>query len=462
MKLKLAVNAVESPHDYKLLRTTFATVASIRSTAVLRFTDKKLIVISTPKVSPSGGDALSSFQTDSDQLWCNIPKDVFNYYEIQSVRESHGITLEYNCGSMLAAFKKYDKVINQGSGSNLKIKLGMLPELSKAARQLNSDETGNATNPMGILSMTFEEIVYINNATPGVDRYDDTQGDPYMKMSSNSKVVTHNFKVPVKMLFNRQDRQIIEPTISHNQIMMFKLPPSSGPFGSPFHNFMKRVERYSNVQNVQLRGTRKINNGNPDMPDDSDDFELKIVVDEFSWNLEICWNGPLDIAFNDSAEPPEEAVEPIPSNTLPSLPPVSLVRQSGGEVQQDSEEREVQDMFAIEDSEMVTGGNTSFISNDESRTFGNSMDGLNDVSVMVERAERESNTTCAVIVRARDWRVCSKLYREFDDTLLAISHDQSSIFHCSLDRGSSEDTQDSQDEREKGQIVYYMTRSKGL
>lgn len=460
MKLKLVVNAVESPTDYKLLRTTFATVASIRSTAVLRFTDEKLVVISTPKLVPSGGDSSSNFQSDADQLWCTIPKDVFNVYVIDSVRDSKGITLEYNCGSMMAAFKRYDRVVSQGTAPNLTIKLGLMPELSRAARQLNSDETGNATNPMGVLSLTFEEIVYINDSTPGKDRYNDNNnGDSYMRMSSNSKVVSHNFKVPIKMLFKKQDRQIAEPMISYENVMMYKLPPSSGPFGTPFHNFMKRIERYTNVQNVQVCGTRKRNQFDQDISGDTDESELKIVVDEFSWNLEICWNGPLEITVKETEEESNERNGLVVNNSLPSLPPVSLTRKSHEEIEQDSEEREVQDMFAIEDSEMVTGAQTSFISNDDSRTYGNSID---NVSAMVERAEQESNTTSAVILRARDWKVCAKLYHEFDDTLLAISHDQACIFHCSLDRDSYNDSQDSQKERENGQIVYYLTRSKGL
>ena len=92
---------------------------------------------------------------------------------------------------------------------------------------------------------------------------------------------------------------------------------------------------------------------------------------------------------------------------------------------------------------------------------------LEDISIMVELAEQASTLTYEVIVRSKDWKVCSSLYLAFEEVVLAISHDELCIVHCSLDRGISDyvDTQDDDDPnsmRERGQIIYYMARSRGL
>lgn len=128
MKLKLIVNGCEAPDDYKLLRTTINTVASLRKTAILRFNSERLTIISTPKSSLNSSNNGTILRGDTGQLWCTIPHDVFRLYTVISARELNTITMECNCDSLLSVFKRYDRVMNQGSSSNMTIKLQSMPE----------------------------------------------------------------------------------------------------------------------------------------------------------------------------------------------------------------------------------------------------------------------------------------------------------------------------------------------
>lgn len=456
MKLKLIINELESPDDYKLLQTTVSTVASLRKTAVLRFTEDKLVIISTPKTTTSGLSSSTVLQGDTGQLWCSIPKDVFSLYDVKSVRDLNTITMEYSCDTLLAAFKRYDKIMSQGSSSSMNIKLLSAPEWNKTARSRNSDELGVVTNPLGALSITFEEIVYINNSVNSNNPQDDynQSGSNYSRISGSNKVIMHNFKVPVKLLFKKQDIAIQEPMVNYTQLMMYKLPPVSGPFGLAFHNFLRRIERYSNVQNLQLRSIRRLNQDDRMVDESGRESDLKILVDELHWNLEICWNGPLDPVIQKTDVDVDDENE-IPQ-TLPSL---NLPRSISNVPDRDNTPREDEDMMLIDDSDMVDRRETSYVTND---IVDDRSRDVENIAVMVERAERESNLIHDVIIKARDWKVCSKLYPAFEDIILAISHDESCVFHCSLDRGPAENADDSEDMKQKGQIIYYMARSKGL
>ena len=271
----------------------------------------------------------------------------------------------------------------------------------------------------------------------------------------------HSFKVPVKLLFRAQDTRIQEPMINYIQLMMYKLPPISGEFGSAFHGFIRRVERYTNVNHIHLTGIKKKKQG-----DEGDDVELKIIVNELDWQLEICWNGPLDSVIqqqeSSSANPSQNHNMDIhPEHEQESLPMIDIDKPMSslytntrdGEIEENA--RYDEDLLRIEDSEIADTRNNYTTDNSDDTRF-------NDVSVMVEKAEQESSFTHEVIIRCKDWKVCSKLYAAFEEVVLAISHDESCVFHCSLDRGSLEDSEDVEKPRERGQIIYYMARSKGL
>ncbi|CAI1594196.1 hypothetical protein SEUBUCD646_0L03380 [Saccharomyces eubayanus] len=473
MKLKLIVNGCEAPDDYKLLRTTINTVASLRKTAILRFNSERLTIISTPKSSLNSSSNGTILRGDTGQLWCTIPQDVFRLYTVISARELNTITMECNCDSLLSVFKRYDRVMNQGSSSNMTIKLQSMPEWNTNNGTLSGGTAGGVDttskpNPICALGVTFEEIVHTggpNDAVVMNGGIDDQNGLPTTVATGNllasNKVIMHSFKVPVKLLFRAQDTRIQEPMINYIQLMMYKLPPISGEFGSAFHGFIRRVERYTNVNHIHLTGIKKKKQG-----DEGDDVELKIIVNELDWQLEICWNGPLDSVIqqqeSSSANPSQNHNMDIhPEHEQESLPMIDIDKPMSS-LYTNTRDREIEenarydeDLLRIEDSEIADTRNNYTTDNSDDTRF-------NDVSVMVEKAEQESSFTHEVIIRCKDWKVCSKLYAAFEEVVLAISHDESCVFHCSLDRGSLEDSEDVEKPRERGQIIYYMARSKGL
>lgn len=410
MKLKLIVNAYEAPDDYKLLRTTVFTVASLRKTAVLRFTSERLLIISTPRSSASGNTILHG---DSGQLWCTIPRDLFKLYTVNSARELNTITMEYNCDSLISVFKRYDRVVNQGCSSDMTIKLQSMPEWNVGTP--NGNTNGAKANPICALGITFEEILHANQRATDND-YDGGSVNSATKYLNN-KTVLHSFRIPVKLLFKAQDARIQEPMINYAQLMMYKLPPYSGEFGAGFSNFIKRVDRYSNVRHIRLSGSQRQDETG------SDEARLKIIVNELDWHLEICWNGPLDSVIQETA----------PSQRNP-----------------DTAQSHDDDM-RIEEESTINGTNNQDVDVE-----------LVDVSAMVERAEQENVSVNEVFMRCKDWKVCHKLYGAFEEVVLAISHDESCVLHCSLDRGGSDDSEHNGEPRERGQIIYYIARSKPL
>lgn len=436
MKLKLVVNGCQNPDDYKLLSTTISTVASLRNTAILRFNGERLVLISTPKSSLSNLSTV--LQGDTGQLWCTIPGDVFKQYTVISARELNTITMEYNCDYLLSVFKRYDRVMSQGCNSNMTIKLQSMPEWNAVPK--STDLTAVKSNPVCALSISFEEIVH----TQGIHENDAYKSGPtpnVMDVFSDSKTVMHSFKVPVKLLFKAQDNKILEPMINYTHIMIDKLPSISSSFGPGFLNFIKRVERYSNVKHMKLSGVRRQN-------EEINNDQLKIIVNELDWDLEIGWNGPLDAVVQPSIN--EQATQ----NTVPPLIRSTSDNRSDLDIHEEGIGQEDESM-RIEDSEMADSANVT-----------NCSDGLGvqlvDVSAMVEKAEQESSQLHEVFIRSKDWKVCHKLYSAFEEVILAISHNESCILHCSLDRGSLEDVQETETPRERGQIIYYIVRSKPL
>lgn len=179
------------------------------------------------------------------------------------------------------------------------------------------------------------------------------------------------------------------------------------------------------------------------------------------------WNGPLDSVIQrqegltdnpsqnqhiDTDGRQEEGSLPI----IEADKPMSSLYTNTRDREMEENIRYDEDLLRIEDSSIAdTRGNIYTADTSGDTEF-------NDISVMVEKAEQESSSTHEVIIRCKDWKVCSKLYAAFEEVVLAISHDESCVFHCSLDRGSLEDSEDVEKPRERGQIIYYIARSKGL
>lgn len=429
MKIKLIINGCENPEDYKLLKTTVSTVASLRKTAVLRFNSERLVIISTPKSSSNTSSTV--LHGDSGQLWCTIPKDVFKQYTVLSVRDSNAITMEYNCDTLLGVFKRYDKIINQGSFSDMTIKLQAMPEWnSNAASSANNGALGAKPNPIVALGITFGEIIHTNGE-------EDAGGSSEMRTGGgfgSSKTVTHSFKVPVKLMFKAQDARILEPMINYTQLMMYRLPPFNGEFGTGFSSFIKRVERYTNVNHIRLSAIKQRD------AVEQESHLLRIAVNELDWHLEISWNGPLSAVVQQNV--------PAQSSQNIVAPQVSNNKRSISEVDDDS--------MRIEESTMTEANNATSITLPEDDVQ------LVDVSAVVEQAERDSAQAHEVMIKCRDWRVCHKLYGAFEEIVLAISHNESCVLHCSLDRGSVDESDDVDTPKERGQIIYYMARSKPL
>ncbi|CEP63325.1 Mec3p LALA0_S07e07558g [Lachancea lanzarotensis] len=425
MKLKLIINGSETPEDYKLLRSTISTVAALRKTAVLRFSSERLVVVSTPSSSVSNSSILHG---DNGQLWCTIPKDVFATYEVVSARDLNTIAMECSCDALQNIFKKYDRSISQGNDSNLIIKLQSMPEWNVNVTSNLDSKSASKVNPVCALGVTFEEIINVNPDANVVAR----MGGP--AMNNTTKTISHSFKVPAKLLFRAQDAKIQEPMINYTQLMMYRLPGPQGEWGSGFSTFLRRVERYSTVHNIKLSGKKvwQLHDSR-----DASDHELKIIVDELDWYLEICWNGPLEAMV----QPQTEAE----ATTIPEEPEVDSDK-GNSEVQ--VEESHNQSLF-IEESASVDTANTTPATTEE----------LHKGDSRSAPVDDEQRVVHEVMVRSKDWKVCSKLYEAFEEVVLAISHDESCVFHCTLPRGSVED-EDGERPREHGQVIYYMARVK--
>ena len=188
--------------------------------------------------------------------------------------------------------------------------------------------------------------------------------------------------------------------------------------------------------------------------------QLKIVVDEdeLHWHLDICWNGPLSGSLISNINESQHSPQKKKQKTQQSVSTFTLTRSNQGlSAGGDTEMREKDDMFNIDESEGNIG--TRLYDSTESSLLENNNDTttdsrFHDISRMVERAEKESNLVHEVIIRARDWKVCSRLYPACDNVILAISHDSSCIIRCMVEGDSSQERH--------GEITYFITRSKPL
>lgn len=391
MKLKLVINS--NNEDYELFQTTLKTVAQLRKTAILRFTTDRLTVISTPKTVSSG----VVLNGDQGQLWCTIPKDVFSLYVVTSIREKNTIAMECQCGSLVNVLKRYEK----SDYGDLVIKLQSMPEWNgtETSVDLGRSDNNGTGNPICALNCTFNK---------------------YLGIGETSKAVSNSIRVGVRLLYKTQDAKIREPMVNYTKLIMFRLPRASSEYGNGFSDFIKRLDRYSTLNHIMLYGDREING--------EFDGQLRLLVQELNWKLDIEWRGPLETIIHDGQQrqqkKPIKAQEVDPDNS--------------------NHNTDIIDSMEIENSEL------------EPNQFSHSYN--------IEPCEPEvQNYQNKVFVRAKDWKVCSKLYDSFKEVVLAISHDESCVLHCSLDRETdNEQPTPSQKQKEKGQIIYYMARSKPL
>ncbi|CAL9732902.1 DNA damage checkpoint control protein Mec3p [Monosporozyma unispora] len=485
MKLKLVIDGFEQPHDYKLLQSTITTVTSLREKAVLRFTKDRLIIISTPKIGNNGQDNVTG---NNGQLWCTIPSDVFKCYFVESIKDSP-VSLEFNCNRLLSVFKRYERALSQGSNTAMDIRLQEASEwqdiYNKSNKTLINKSNGDTNdskkrkiNPIYSFTMRFQETVRTETGDPTNKRAHGGSGslDVYNPVN---KTVMHKFKIPVKRLYWEQDQSLKEPVISESPLVL-KLPPSHEEFGRPFQSFIKRIERYSSIKDIQVNATSYQAPGK--------DVELSISVNQPEWDLAIKWNGPLDVSFdpttkeNDTEDSSNSQRDNYDSNNFHStnssvLPTVSYGDNpiiSPYEPTHASHQKSLNaDDDVLEDSEMIMTNTMSGPNRSECPINSLSMnraDRLKEISKLVERAEEEDKRQYSVRVKPRDWKVYTKLYGDFNQVMLAIAHDQMCILHCSLDRDDEDEEEDEPEEgtqdilpsRQKGQIIFYMLKSKSL
>lgn len=503
MKIKLVLNGFEQPEDYKLLQTTLSTVASVREQAVLRFTKDRLVIISTPKLS---GVSSNNVNVNNGQLWCTIPNDVFKCYFVSSLKD-RPVSLEVNCNRILSVLKRYDKALSQGSITAIDIRLQEIREWKEMYSRITDDRDVNSENrekgismkrrnvsPIYSFTMRFQET--IRSKTIGLNNKNDKVVND--DINPINKTVIHKFMIPVKRLLWDQDTSLKEPVI-HVSPLVLKLPSSYGEFGRPFQSFLKRIGRYSNVKDIQLNAITYQN---------GDDPQLFLSINQVEWDLSIQWNGPLDVSYNPMMEENQlnnSAEDDINHNVISNNSNNNSNKEretnsnkNGGDNSSSSnsggvlhtvsygdrpiisppEKENRRYMYhdeyeedALEDSEMIAD-TTMLNKNVPNTPIPDRENPLKEISRLVEQAEEDNKRQYSVKLKPRDWKVCTKLYTSFDQVLLAIAHDQCCILHCSLERepGLGDEDQDdensqigeSSNSKERGQIIYYMLKSKSL
>lgn len=568
MKLKCILNGAQQPSDYKLFKTTISTVGSIRKTALLRFSDDNLVIISSPKSFSSAldnvngskltgnnnnlgsgisGNSFNSLQNEKGQIWCTVPKDVFRLYSIQSIRDNNTLSMEFSCDSLINVLKRYDKVLSSGSASDMIIKLQMAPDwVNSVSHDLTNDKKGQDQNgnkktkknhivPIYALGITFDEVITTaneynpvgsattttststnNNNNNANDESENAQSINQL-IKGNSRTIVHHYKVPVRILFKNQDLRIVEPLINVNDTpMVLRLPSVQDEYGIAFQNFMKRVERYSMINHLKLQVNDNLKV--------KDDIKLNILVNEAEWDLKISWKGPLDkidtgmeansndsngsnqyIANNKNnndhynhnlsnhgvvAQSNSTSLESNNSDQfrIPTLiSPLNDSNINMNEGYDNTQLREEQDLLHIDDSDLNMS-NVKYVThpdipnntmpvlevnNDKDNSNDNHNKTLEEINAMVEKAEMENNSIYSVMLKIKDWKICTKLYSSFDNVLLAVMHDKSCILHCFLERDFDSEIEsvdnigsnnggNADNNNTKGQIIYYILRSKSI
>lgn len=193
-----------------------ATIA-LRKECVLRFTPKYLHIISASKNEP--------------QIWAKIPKETFELYEVESIRDNI-ISLELNIEQLYQVLRNFEK----SNSDQLAIRL------QKTTNDHGKDYTR--------LALFFHDSL------------------------SASSTINHTFSIPVKLLRKDKDERLCEPEFTAIDLLM-KLP-------TDIQFLFKRIERYKSLNLINIIGTV---NGQ---------LSVKIEKGVDS-NVEIIWNELLQV-----------------------------------------------------------------------------------------------------------------------------------------------------------------------
>jgi len=198
---------------------------------VLRFTPTHLNIISASLSEP--------------QVWCKLSNELFDVYEIESLRENT-ISFEMNIEQLFHVLKQFEK----SNSDQLAIRL-----------QKKGTDSGKRSASLAVF-------------------FDDT--------ISTTSVVTHTFSISVRLLRKESDERITEPELSNVDVLM-KLP-------TDISMLFRRVDRYKGVDFLNIMGTK---NGSLSLN----------IQEENNLNVTITWNELLQVQQNSDSLNEDESFE---------------------------------------------------------------------------------------------------------------------------------------------------------
>lgn len=163
---------------------------ALRKYGVLRFTPTHLNIISASLNEP--------------QVWCKLTNDIFDVYEVQSLRDNT-ISFEMNVEQFFQVLKQYEK----SNADQLAIRL-----------QKRENNTGKRSASLAL---------FFNDSTT--------------TLSSMS----HTFSISVRLLRKESDERIVEPELTNVDVLM-RLPED-------ISSLFKRIERYKSSDLLKIIGS---------------------------------------------------------------------------------------------------------------------------------------------------------------------------------------------------------------
>lgn len=216
-----------------------ATIIGLRKFCVLRFTAGQLNIISASLNDP--------------QVWCRISGDVFDVYEVESVRNNI-ISLEINVELLYNVLKTFEKAASDGLHIRLQRKLA----------NAIGEENNNQNKKLASLSVVYNELV-------------------------NSTAINHSFKIPVRLLKKESDERIIEPELSSVDLLL-KLPEN-------ISSLFRRIDRFKNSKNLSICGDRS--------------GSLSLVLNDDDLKVTLGWNDKLLVQMHQLSDETEDSGETV-------------------------------------------------------------------------------------------------------------------------------------------------------
>lgn len=292
MRLQFNINSQDTPKQFSCFLKGLVLANSIRKSAIFKFKEEELLIIlttgsgfSSSSSTSISGNTGSSSQSDS-QLWLKISVEpLLQSYVIKTKRVDRSVSMELALQPLIQILRQYDQMMKRGDQAhinaatmgNLEVRMTNVPKewnllmLDGSSGQGHQNTKGqNMKNGgYGALRVSFEEQV---------------PGKP-----TPLKHVTY---IPLKLLSSQYELR--QPVINADQVV-YNLPQQNDmEEGKQFGRFMKRLDRFSGLEHLKVCGTTQ---------------ELKLVVDEMDWFMEVKWNGVIDVLNRDTLTQHEEEEE---------------------------------------------------------------------------------------------------------------------------------------------------------